>query len=288
MTSPNLSVVVCTRNRSAYLFNALLAYEEITTNLAWELVVVDNGSTDSTQQVLNEFISNTSIRAHVISEPRIGVSCARNRGWQYATGEVIAFSDDDCYPQSDFVDAVWSNFIESQVDYLGGRVLLYDQKDLPITIQLCEDRCNFPPRSFIESGLIHGANMAFRRQVLSAVDGFDESFGPGTRLPASEDTDLITRISAAGSWGVYDPRPVVFHHHRRRTQEQVTALMRSYDIGRGAYYMKSVLDPNRRGQASKQWYWRTVLPSFRSRRATQKFFYEMVGAIRYLICRFKN
>jgi hypothetical protein len=287
LISPKLSIIVCTRNRGGYLPNTLQAYEKISTNLAWELILVDNGSTDSTSQILDKFAFNTSIHMRLISEQRVGVSRAKNKGWQYATGEIIAFTDDDCYPKSDFIDAVWDSFAEAQLDYLGGRVLLYDPADLPITIQLREDRYSLPPASFIEPGLIHGANMAFRRQVLLTVGGFDEFFGPGTNLPASEDTDLISRISAAGFWGAYDPRPVVYHHHRRRTQEQLATLMRSYDVGRGAHYMKSVLDPTRRSQASRQWYWRTVLPALRSRRAAQKLFYEMVGAIRYLICRFR-
>lgn len=285
MTSTDVSVVVCTRNRGNYLLNALRAYEKISTGLVWELIIVDNGSTDSTSQVLDQFISSTHIHAHVTFEPRIGASHARNTGWRYAVGKVVAFSDDDCYPQPDFLDAAWKNFSETQLDYLGGKILLYDPMDLPITIQPLEMRVEFPPKSFIESGLIHSANMFFRREVLSAISGFDELLGAGTWLKAGEDTDLINRAAAAGFRGAYDPRPVVFHHHRRRTQEQADALMRSYDIGRGAYYIKAVLDPLRRSQASRQWYWRTVLPAFRSGRATQKFYHEIIGAIRYLIKR---
>ncbi|CDI01112.1 putative Glycosyltransferase [Candidatus Competibacter denitrificans Run_A_D11] len=288
MLSPKLSVILCTRNRGCYLLNTLKTYENISTTLSWELIIVDNASTDETRQILNKFASNTDICVHVISEPKVGLSRARNAGWQYAKSEVIIFSDDDCYPQSDFIDAIWSNFTENWVDYIGGRILLYDPKDFPITIQLREDRYDLPPGSFIESGLIQGANMAFRRKVLLRVGGFDEFLGAGTNLPGSDDTDIINRASAVGFWGAYDPRPVVFHHHRRQTQEQVATLMRSYDIGRGAYYMKATLDKTRRSQVSRQWYWRTVIPALRSRRGAQKLFYEMMGAIRYLICQVRN
>ncbi len=282
---PSISLVVCTRNRGHYLLDALRSYEMVSTNLNWELVIVDNGSSDSTSTVLSEFLSRTSIQAQVISEPQAGLSRARNTGWQNASGRIIAFSDDDCYLQSDFVDAVWRNFVEAQLDYLGGKVLLYDPADFPITIQLRESRFELPPGSFIESGLIHGANMAFRREVLQALGGFDEMLGAGTHLPGSDDTDLISRASAAGFRGAYDPRPVILHHHRRRTAAQVNSLMRAYDIGRGAHYIKSVLDPNRRGQASRQWYWRSVLPALRSQQAAQKLLYELIGAFRYLTWR---
>lgn len=288
MISPKISILVCTRNRGIYLLNTLQAYEKISTNIDWELIVVNNGSTDSTPQILHTFASNTSINIRLILEQRVGVSRAKNTGLQHAVGDIIVFSDDDCYPKSDFVDAVWSNFSETQLDYLGARVLLYDPADLPITIQVSEDRRSFPPGSFIEPGLIHGANMAFRRKVFLEVGGFDELLGPGTNIPGGEEMDFINRVSATGFFGAYDPRPVVFHHHRRQTQEQAKTLMRSYDIGRGARYMKAILDPRQRNQACRDWYWRTVLPSLHSQRAAQKFFYETVGAIRYLTSRIKN
>jgi glycosyltransferase involved in cell wall biosynthesis len=282
---PNLSIVVCTRNRGHYLLNTLRAYENISTNLIWELIIVDNGSTDSTPKVLAEFLSNTVILAYVVSEPHPGLSRARNAGWRQAAASIVVFSDDDCYPQPDFVDAVWNNFAESPLDYLGGRILLHDPMDFPITIQTRESRLILPPGTFIESGLIHGANMAFRKEVLQTLGGFDELLGAGTRLPASDDTDLISRASVAGYRGAYDPRPVVFHHHRRRTQEQVAALQRAYAIGRGAHYAKSVLDPIRRKQASRQWYWCTVLPAFNSKQNALQLYHEIVGAFRYFAAR---
>lgn len=281
-----LSIIVCTRNRIHFLRDMLLSYENIATNLPWELVVVDNSSTDGSEAFLRSFASSLAMPIRILSEKTPGLSRARNTGWRHASGEILAFSDDDCYLSPDFVDAVWTNFEGTRIHYLGGRVLLHDPMDLPITIQLRETRLELPAGSFIESGLIHGANMAFRREVLEALNGFDEMLGAGTRLPGSDDTDIISRASTAGFHGAYDPRPVVFHHHRRRSQRQADSLMRGYDIGRGAHYMKCVIDPLRRSEVCRQWYWRTLLPALNSRRGVTKLLNETIGACRYLVRRF--
>lgn len=285
--NPMLSIILCTRNRGDFLLQALRYFEEISSNVSWELVVVDNGSTDRTSLILGELIANASINVRVISEQKPGLSRARNAGWRNAFGDIIVFTDDDCYPQPDFIDEIWNNFMETDIGYLGGRILLYDPDDYPITIQTRDDRVNIAPRTFIEAGMIHGANMAARRDVLEELDGFDELLGAGTPFP-SEDVDFISRASSSGFWGAYDPRPTVFHHHRRRKIKQVNLLKKSYDIGRGAYYMKCILDKKRRRDAAKNWYW-----SFRNslryllhfpRRALNSI-YELQGAFMYLIYR---
>lgn len=289
MVLPEVSIVLCTRNRASRLSDALAYYEKIATNILWDLVIVDNGSTDETQQMLRNFSGRDILFfINIFYEPRKGASYARNTGWQKANGKIIVFVDDDCYPQADFVDQIWKNFSETRLDYLGGKVLLYDPSDYPITIQLRDTRLILPPGSFIPAGLIHSANLAVQREVLQTLGGFDEMLGAGTPF-SCEDVDLISRASAAGFVGVYDPRPVVFHHHRRRSDEEVKNLMRSYDLGRGAYYMKCILDPARRKEAIKNWYWSLrdgVIRSFSSPQIAMKIIYEFRGAVHYLIYRY--
>jgi GT2 family glycosyltransferase len=101
---------------------------------------------------------------------------------------------------------------------------------------------DIPPRSFLRAGVVHGANMAFRREVLQQIGDFDERLGPGA-VVYGEELDLLARASAEGFRGAYDPRPVVFHHHRRSSREDVRRLMAIYDLGRGAYYARAVTDP---------------------------------------------
>jgi GT2 family glycosyltransferase len=94
-----------------------------------------------------------------------------------------------------------------------------------------------PPHRFINAGVIHGANMAFRRRVIELIGPFDVYLGAGAPLLAGEDVDYIQRASAAGFTGAYTPDVCVSHHHRRR-YEHLADLIRGYDIARGALYAK--------------------------------------------------
>jgi GT2 family glycosyltransferase len=237
-----ITLVVCTRNRAAQLALALPYFAKLETGERWELVLVDNGSTDATAGVLAAFARGSGLEVSVIGEPRTGLAAARNAGWRRARGAIVAFTDDDCYPVADYLEQVLRCFAGADLGYLGGRVLLYDRNDYPITIKTSEAREDLPPRSFLPAGVIHGANFAVRRDVLEALGGFDERFGAGSGLESAEDIDLVARASAAGWRGAYDPRPVVYHHHRRSKPEDIRRLKAMYDVGRGAFYAKAVLD----------------------------------------------
>ncbi|MCC7486335.1 MAG: glycosyltransferase [Burkholderiales bacterium] len=241
----DVSIVVCTKNRAARLAGAFAHHVRLRSTREWEIVFVNNGSTDETAAALAGFARAAPIRVRVLDEPRRGVSAGRNTGWRAAAGSVIAFIDDDCYPAEDYVDELWKCFAEPELGYLGGRVLLYDSADYPITIKESQLREAIPPRSFIVPGVLHGANMAFRRDVLERVGGFDERMGPGTAV-YGEELDIVARASAIGHPGAYDPRPAVYHHHGRSRAEEVRRIMEIYDVGRGAYFAKALADPRTR------------------------------------------
>ena len=278
-------MVICTRNRAAWLAQTLGTYSALETDGPWEMVLVDNGSSDATPSILRDFAAAARFPCRVVSEPVAGLSRARNTGWRAARGDIVAFTDDDCYPEKDFLRRIAECFGENGPDYLGGRILLFDPADYPITIQTDEGTHAIAPGSFVQAGLIQGANMSARMRVLQALDGFDEDLGAGTAFPC-EDVEFLSRASAHGFTGAYDPRPVVYHHHRRRTRAQVSALKRSYDIGRGAYLMKCLLDSRRRKLALKNWYWAnrkrlrrlTVEP-----REAKAALLEIWGALHYLL-----
>jgi glycosyltransferase involved in cell wall biosynthesis len=278
------SLVLCTRNRAAFLPTALDACARMVSSRRWELVIVNNGSTDETANVIDDFIAKGLIDVRVVFESQPGLARARNAGWTASRGAVVAFTDDDCYPAVDYVDEICRCMQERSLDYIGGRVLLHDPEDMPVTIQLRDTPLGIAPRSFVPTGLIHGANMAAKRDVLERVNGFDELLGAGTPFP-SEDVEFLSQAAAAGFAGGYDPRPTVSHHHRRRTMEQVIKLWKSYDFGRGAYYMACLLDARRRPQALKRWYWSvkdSVIDLFRRKpRPITATAREMRGAFGY-------
>lgn len=256
MTACAITLIMCTRNRSDKLRPALDSLSELSFGSPWEAIVVDNGSRDDTPAVLREFAQNCNFTLRIVDEAAPGLSRARNRGLAFARGEIVAFTDDDCYPAPDYLAAIMRCFAANDVAYCGGRVLLYDQSDRRVTIQESNVERDLPPYSFIKAGWIHGANMAFRRTKLLRLGGFDERLGAGTPYKSGEDTDVLRRFSAAGLRGVYDPSAVVLHHHGRKTRTEEEKLLAGYSLGVGACMMKYCLHKPTRSIYLRRWYWR--------------------------------
>jgi glycosyltransferase involved in cell wall biosynthesis len=273
----DISLIICTRNRCQQLGLCLEAVLRIKFKRDWELIIVDNGSTDDTGTVVHNLISTAPVAVTYVTEPRSGLGNAHNAGLAVAVGDIVAFTDDDCYPAPDFLEQIWHAFSDSSVGYVTGRIILHDPTDYPAVINETTTPKTFPARSFVHAGQVQGANMAFRRQALLAVGGFDPLFGPGSLFNA-EDADAAGRVSAFGWKGKYCPGILVRHHHRRKAAD-FEHLWRSYDIGVGAYHMKVLLKGRR-----LSWFSRGV---FAVRRRIgwhgrpQRVFWEAVGSVRY-------
>jgi glycosyltransferase involved in cell wall biosynthesis len=247
-----LSLVICTRNRSSRLAESLRSLTRLRYADPWELVIVDNGSKDETQDVIKSF--RESLPVKTVIEPRAGLGRARNRGLTISQGDIVAFTDDDCYPAEDFLTSVVRCLEEDpRLGFIGGRVLLYDPEDYRTAVQEKACRQDLRPGEFLPAGLIHGANLACRRTALESVNGFDERFGAGA-LFVCEDVDVMARMLARGWPGAYDPRPLVYHHHGRKTRMEAVPVKRQYDKGRGAYYAKCMLNPKLRTVYLRSWY----------------------------------
>jgi glycosyltransferase involved in cell wall biosynthesis len=272
----DISLIICTRNRCHQLARCLESVRFLTFDRPWELIVVDNGSTDKTATVLTEFIKSADVRAIYLFEPTRGKSTGLNTALRTASGQILAFTDDDCYPAPDFLTKVWTAFEDPSVGYIGGRIMLHDPADHPITINESVTPVTFPGRSFVCAGSVQGANMAFRRKVLFDIGGFDPSFGPGVMFAACEEIDAVGRASAVGWKGEYHPEVVVRHHHGRKAAD-AAALWKWYAIGRGAYHMKLLL----RGHQFL-WFARSVYQlRWRYRTSRTTVLWELVGAAKY-------
>jgi glycosyltransferase involved in cell wall biosynthesis len=237
---------------------------------------VNNGSTDNTEEILEKFKQQFFRPMVIVNESKPGLGRARNAGWKKARGNVIVFTDDDCYPAQDYFDRILECFENDDIYFIGGRILLYDPEDLPLTIQVFDRRKELYPGDFISAGLIQGANFAFRRLALINVDGFEETMGAGTPF-ACEDVEILARLLRNGYRGAYDPRPLIYHHHRRKTEAEAIKLSKSYDYGRGAYYAKCILDNKLRYLYAKHWYW-----SIRSK-PRERSVREIKGAIHFIL-----
>lgn len=266
---------MCTRDRCAQLRDTVERVRSLRSDDAWELVVVNNGSRDATGALLRDLQDTFPVPLGIVDEPEPGAGRARNAGVRASRGELLVFTDDDCYPSDDFLLVAAETLRDPAIGFASGRILLYDPSDHPVATIQRQERREITPGDFIPAGLFSSANMTLPRTAFEAVHGFDEDLGPGTPF-VCEDVDLVARLSAAGWRGVYDPRLLVYHHHRRKTKTEAEALTKTYDFGRGAYYAKCLLNSSLRVACVKYW-WRSL------RRAKYgRSLREIAGGVRYL------
>jgi glycosyltransferase involved in cell wall biosynthesis len=238
-----ISVVICTYNRASRLAETLEHFQKLTipAGVTWELVVVNNRSSDNTDEVISAVAAHTTLPIRKAYEPLPGLGAARNRGIAESTGSIIAFTDDDIFPAIDWLVVLAAEFAkDTTLAGIGGRVELHNPLDLPVTIRTGRERFQMVGTWNLLGG-IPGCNMAFRREAVDRVGGFDPDFGAGAPLVSAEDIEFIFRCIRANLKLVYCPDLLVTHDHGRRTQAQVDALMKSYLVGRGAMYAKHIL-----------------------------------------------
>jgi glycosyltransferase involved in cell wall biosynthesis len=245
------SLVICTRNRAPQLAACLDAVAKIRCRRPWEIVIVDNGSHDDTRAVAARLLQDPAMRGRYVWEPIPGLSRARNAGVAASVGDIVAFTDDDCYPAADFIERICDVFADRRIGFMGGRILLHDPRDYPLTVNESTETVRFAAGSVVPCAAVQGANMAFRRSALLAVRGFDPAFGAGTSFPA-EDWDAVARICIAGWDGGYFPAPTVSHHHGRNAVDAQRQL-RAYHYASGAVYAKLLTLRDTRRPFAKHW-----------------------------------
>jgi glycosyltransferase involved in cell wall biosynthesis len=238
-----ISVVVCTHNRAPRLAQALKSLQEmaVPNSLPWELVIIDNNSSDNTREIIEDFINKSNLNVKYATEKNQGISYARNMGVQKASGNIIAFTDDDCIVDEHWLTSISKEFqSDKSIAGIGGRAELYDQMDRPVSIRVSKERMILSSIDRLFN-LIIGCNMAFARSVFDEIGMFDTDFGVGTRFASTEDSDFLYRAYKKGLKIIYSPDVLVYHNHGRRNDEQIKALYKGYAIGRGAFYCKYFL-----------------------------------------------
>jgi GT2 family glycosyltransferase len=222
---PSLSVAICTRDRVSNLKRCLLSLLPLQQNFGFELLVVDNAPPDqAAAKLVKEFPG-----VCYVLEPRPGLDFARNRAWREATGDVIAYLDDDVVVDLGWVAGLREAWSENpDAGAFTGLVL---PLRLDTTAQVIFEKRNGFRRGFDKNrfgrerpdnplypcgaGIFGaGCNMAFRRDTLAEIGGFDEALDTGTALPGGGDLDIFYRIIRAGYPLVYEPSYMVFHEHR--------------------------------------------------------------------------
>ncbi|MDQ3890001.1 MAG: glycosyltransferase [Actinomycetota bacterium] len=200
---PHVSVVVCTRNGAATLADCLDGVVRLRYP-SFELIVVDDGSTDASAQIAAAF------GARVITTENRGLSAARNTGLEAARGEIVAYLDDDARPDQDWLRFLAATFRATTHAAVGG-------PNLPPPddggVATCVANAPGGPvhvlLSDTEAEHIPGCNMAYRRADLAAIDGFDPRF----RI-AGDDVDVCWRLQQRGSTLGFHPAATVWHRRR--------------------------------------------------------------------------
>jgi len=247
--APSISVVLCTRDRAAQLEKCLerlarLVYPR------FEVLVVDNAPTSDAVQLIVESYAGAATKFRYCREPTPGLSWARNAGVAATTSEIIAFVDDDDEPDESWLAGIADGFARSgRIGCVTG-MILPARLDTPAEVLFEELGGHIKGRGFTKDTFSKsgpqsplfplppfgtGANMAFRRDVLEKIGGFDVALGAGTPACAGEDTLSITLTMLEGYEVAYEPSALMWHHHR----EDISGLSRqlhSYSIGLTAFY----------------------------------------------------
>ncbi len=200
---PRISVVVCSCNGERTIRDTLDALERVDYP-NFEVIVVDDGSTDATADIAAKF------DVRIIKTPNRGLSNARNTGWQVADGELVAYIDDDAYPDPHWLSYLAASFRASAYVGVGGPNLA-PSGDGPIAD--CVANAPGGPIHVLltdrEAEHIPGCNMAFRRSALEEVGGFDPRF-----RTAGDDVDMCWRLQALGGTLGFHAAAMVWHHRR--------------------------------------------------------------------------
>ena len=238
-----ITVILCTYNRCRSLVKALesVAVSQVPAPTEWEVLVVDNNSSDQTREVVEECRRHYPGRFRYLFEPQPGKSYALNRGIRESLGEILAFMDDDVTVEPSWLQNLTTGLHDGEWAGAGGRILperlfvpprwlalqgpfsmggvlaLFDRGDQPGEI-------DWPP---------YGTNMAFQRSMFEKYGGFRTDLGPipGSQI-RNEDTEFGGRLMAAGERVRWEPCAVVYHEVTEHRLDKKYFLQWWFDYGR--------------------------------------------------------
>ncbi len=219
-TVPEISVVVATYNGAHYIYSCLdaLMLQNYPKD-KYEIIVVIDGSTDKTL----EYTKKYPVKIIELKENG-GLSHARNVGAKAATGEIIAYTDDDCEPDSDWLYYLSKAFDSDRVGAAGGPNITPTDDSF---MAKCTSQAPGAPTHVLiddrKADHVPGCNLAIRKYVMDAIGGFDEIF----RI-AGDDVDMEWRIQEAGYVVRFTPAAYVFHHRRNKIK---TYIKQQYNYG---------------------------------------------------------
>ncbi|HEY7026044.1 MAG TPA: glycosyltransferase family 2 protein [Gemmatimonadales bacterium] len=257
---PEISVVVCTRDRPRFLERCLQSLAQLQYP-TYEVIVVDNASiSEATRQLAQK----AGVR--YVREERPGLDWARNCGYKAARHGIVAYTDDDTEVDPKWLAAIGAAFVDPAVRAVSGLVLpAAMDTEAELLFEFCYGGMGkgtisqeWDPASLSASqriGAHHvgvGANMAFRRDLLQELGGFDTALDVGTPSHGGGDLDIFHRTLMAGAVIRYQPAALVRHHHRK----DMLGLRRQFtDNGRAfGVYLLTIFSRGSIPRHSTVWY----------------------------------
>lgn len=244
--APHISVIISTYNRAHLLpvaLKSLLAQNA--KDARYEIIAVDNNSTDDTRRVVESFIKEAEGgNLRYVFEGKQGLSHGRNAGIETARAPLVAFTDDDVCPRADWVARIVKAFDKyTEAQFVGGKVLPCWEREPPAWLT----RAHWSPLALVDYGdaprrinaenplAVIGANFAFRRQAFVKVGMFAPDLQRvGDGIGSMEDHEMLARLWRAGEHGMYVPDLVI------STDVQAERMTKDYHrrwhTGHGHFY----------------------------------------------------
>ncbi len=277
ISRPFFSVIVPTYERAQQLIVCLRALSGQTyPHDRFEVIVVNDGGTTFPKPEVEEFVKTLNVR--FVTQNHSGPASARNYGVKHATGDFLAFTDDDCAPAPNWLQALADRFASLPDCALGGRTINGVADNLYSTVsQLLVDylyaHCNSDPQ---RSTFLTSNNLALPVKCFHAIGGFDAAW----KRAAGEDRELCDRWLANGHRMIYVPEAVVEHIHPLTWRSFVR---QHFNYGRGAFYFRSACAVRRQIPVRVErpsFYLRTLRYPFRRARPAKAVVWTtlMIGA----------
>ena len=215
------SVIVCTWNRAPLLPTTVGSILSDSSRIDREVLVIDNGSSDNTREVIGELAKRSAISVRYLSEPRSGKSHALNRGVAEATGDILLFADDDVTVSDGWADALSEAFDEADVGIVGGRIVAEWPVDPPSWLSGLQTSAlaafDQGPESRTLTGRDTekptGANMAVRAALLRDIaEPFPASLGPQRGVKVDAEEWHLVDWTVARSYRIEYRSEAVAHH----------------------------------------------------------------------------
>lgn len=203
---PFVTVVVPTYNRKEMLKECLNSlFSQTYPKDRYEIVVVNDGSTDGTEKVLEEYAGKAPCKLKRFNQKNQGVSSAMNTGIKNSEGKIIYFTGDDCIADKNWIKNLADSFSDERVGGVGGKVIAYKLEKL--VEKYSEKTGLLNQKKFKSMNTIITGNAAYRKAILQELGGFDSN------LKACEDVDTSIMVQLKGYKIRYVPQAIVKHRH---------------------------------------------------------------------------